>query len=113
MRRDPRIDGRRLVCGLDTKRILMVVTGFERRCAQMDDRVVTLDLLIKSSANGGGKVTNSGPISASVNCASIAQDNRWILGIRSAFELALNVKDRPLRSLPDFRRTIARESPTE
>jgi hypothetical protein len=107
---DPRIDGRRLFGGLDAERILMVVTGSERWCAQMNDGIVTLELLIKSGADGREKVAGPKPVCAPINCASIAQDNRWFFGIGNTFELALNIKDRPLCCLPDFRRIITGES---
>jgi hypothetical protein len=110
---DPRIDGRRLFGGLDTEWILVVVTRPERWCAQMNERVVPFDLLIKVAADGREKVAGPKPVCAPVNCAPVAQNNRWLFGIGNTFELALNVKDRPLGSLPDFRRIISGESPTK
>jgi hypothetical protein len=80
---------------------------------KMNDSIVALDLLLECGTDQGEEVTRTDPVSVSINCASVTQDNRWVVRIGTAFEFALNVKDCTLRSLPGLQRAIAWESPTE
>src|SRR4029453_12182692 len=94
------VDHHSIFGGLNSQRISMVVI-FDLWCAQMDHRAVASDLLINGRFDWRPQVPVPDPVGASIDCSSMANDNRWKVGICSRFELTLNIKDCALRGLPE------------
>jgi hypothetical protein len=64
----------------------------------MDDAVVSLQFFFEGGADPCPElVGGTGPVRETVNRPSIAQDDRRCVLVSDAFQLSLDVKDRPLR----------------
>ena len=109
----PLVDERRLGRGFEAKGILVVVPVVLARRSQVDDRVVSAQLIAQRRSNGTPQVIRAWPVRRAVDRAAVAQDDCRVDRLRRCFELPLYVEDRSLRRSQDVSLGCAGKSTAE
>ena len=109
----PLVDERCLVRGFEAKGILVVVPVILPRRSQVDDRIVSAQLVAQRRSNCTPQIIRAWPVCCAIDRTAVAQDDCRVQGLRRRFELPLHVEDRPLRRPQGVSACCAWESTAE